>query len=262
MTPPSGFGRNRLIQNTSARSRCVLLLLCLVLLSSASAVAQAPQTPVTPATIPPAPAPANTSGEEHKRIFGVLPNFNSVTIQNTAPLTPGHKLKLAFRTAVDPFAFFIAGVSSGISQAQNSYAGYGQGPAGYGKRFGAAYADNFDGTMIGNGLLPIVFHQDPRYFRKGTGTFWNRFSYAIASTVRSKSDSGHWMPNYSNILGNIAAGGISNAYYPEGDRGAGLTFQRAFTVTGQGALGAILVEFWPDIAGRIAHKKKTNVTVP
>lgn len=199
--------------------------------------------------------------EEHKRIFGVLPNFNSVTIQNPAPLTPGHKLALATRTAIDPFTFVIAGFTSAIGQAQDSFPAYGQGAAGYGKRFGAAYADSFDGTIIGNGLLPIVFHQDPRYFRKGTGSFWSRTMYSVATAVRARSDSGHWMPNYSNLLGNVAAGGISNIYYPESDRGAGLTFQRAAVVTAQGVIGSVLVEFWPDIIKR--HKRRqTNVTVP
>jgi hypothetical protein len=244
------------------RLRTGLWLLLSVGPSLAPVAAQQPNKPVTPETIPPAAAPADNNQEEHKRIFGVLPNFNSVSNQATGPITPGHKMRLAFRTAVDPFSFFVAGVSAGLGQAQNSYAPYGQGAEGYGKRFGAAYVDSFDGTMIGNGLLPIVFRQDPRYFRKGTGTFWNRFAYALLSTVRSRSDSGHWMPNYANILGNVAAGGIANAYYPDSDRGAGLTFQRAATVTGQGALGTVVVEFWPDIASHLHRKKKTPPSVP
>lgn len=198
--------------------------------------------------------------DEHKRILGILPNFNSTTVQNAPRLSPGHKMKLATRTALDPFTFGIAGISAGISQAENSYAGYGQGGAGYAKRFGAAYADSFNGTIIGNGLLPIVFHQDPRYFRKGSGGFWARTLHATLSTVRAKSDSGKWMPNYSNLLGNLAAGGISNLYYPGADRGVGLTFERGFTVTAQGTLGAFLVEFWPDVVAHHRHKKNRTHT--
>ena len=52
-------------------------------------------------------------------------------------------------------------------------------------------------------------------------------------------------PNYSNILGNLAAGGLANLYYPASDRGAALTFERALTVTAEGAIGSIFVEFWP-----------------
>ena len=47
--------------------------------------------------------------------------------------------------------------------------------------------------------------------------------YAIANAVICKGDNGRWQPNYSNILGKLAAGGLSNLYYPlatETGRGA------------------------------------------
>src|ERR1700757_1474186 len=74
-----------------------------------------------------------------------------------------------------------------------------------------------------------------------------------AIVVCSLHDGGTWGPNYANVAGSIVAGGISNLYYPAPDRGTGLTFQRAFTVTAQGALGAIGVEFWPDVSRRLFH---------
>ena len=186
--------------------------------------------------------------QEHQRILGFLPNFNSTSVTSAAALSPQQKISLAFKTATDPITFVVAVVDGGIGQAQNSFDGYGQGAQGFGKRVGAAYLDSFDGTMIGNAFLPILFRQDPRYFRKGTGSFRSRLLYSISTTVRAKSDSGHWQPNYSNLLGNIAAGGIANVYYPASDRGIGLTFQRALTVSAEGSIGALLVEFWPDIS--------------
>jgi hypothetical protein len=194
--------------------------------------------------------------EKHQRILGVIPNFNTSYIQNAAPLTPGQKFRLAFRSAVDPFAFVAAGLVAGVEQWNNTFPEYGQGGQGYAKRFGAAYADAFNGTILGNAVFPSLLHQDPRYFRKGSGAITHRLAYAIASTVRTRNDSGKWAPNYSNILGNIAAGGIANAYYPSADRGVALTFQRAFTVTGEGALGSIFVEFWPDISKKLFGKHK------
>jgi hypothetical protein len=70
----------------------------------------------------------------------------------------------------------------------------------------------------------------------------------VFSTFRCKSDSGHWQPNYSNVLGNFAAGGISNLYYPAGERGLVATYQRAIVVSAGGAIGAVISEFWPDIS--------------
>ncbi|MGC2137890.1 MAG: carboxypeptidase regulatory-like domain-containing protein, partial [Candidatus Sulfotelmatobacter sp.] len=69
----------------------------------------------------------------------------------------------------------------------------------------------------------------------------SRFLYAIANSVICKGDNGRWQVNYSNILGNIAAGGISNLYYPAQNRGAALTFENAAIGIGATA-GANLVE--------------------
>jgi len=198
--------------------------------------------------------------EEHQRIMGVVPNFNTVN-GTAAPLSPGQKFRLAFRSTVDPFQFVAAALDAGLSEAQDDYKGYGWGPAGYGKRFGAAYGDAFNGTIIGNAVLPVLFHQDARYYRMGTGKFSKRFWYALSTTVRCKGDNGKWQWNYSNVLGNFIAGGISNFYYDQQDRGVGLAVERGLTNNAEGALGSLFVEFWPDISARL-HKHKNAPTAP
>lgn len=198
-----------------------------------------------------AKASAQLQQQEHQRILGVMPNFNTSNIQNAEPLSPGQKFQLAAKSALDPFTFVTAALDAGLGQLQNTFPAYHQGAEGYARRFGASYADTFDGTMIGNAVFPVLLKQDPRYFRKGTGSFKSRLFYAIGTTVRCKNDDGSWAPNYSNVLGNIAAGGISNLYYPPANRGVGLTFERAFTVTAEGAIGAVFVEFWPDVSRKL-----------
>jgi hypothetical protein len=202
--------------------------------------------------------------QEKQRIAGVVPNFNVSYNQDAAPLSKKQKLHIAFRTAIDPVSFGIAGFDAALSQAENDFPGYGQGMQGYGKRFGAAYVDNFDGTLLGNAIFPILLKQDPRYFRRGEGSFSSRLFYSLSTTVWSKSDNGKWGPNYSNVLGNLAAGGISNLYYPASDRGAGLTFERGLTVTAYGAFGGVFNEFWPDIAKKIFKERlaKLQPNVP
>jgi hypothetical protein len=194
---------------------------------------------------------AELQQQKRQRILGVFPNFNTSYKPDAAPMTPRQKFGLALRSAVDPITFVVAAADAAGSQMSDRFPAYGQGMQGYAKRFGASYTDSFNGTMLSGAVFPSVFHQDPRYFRKGTGPFLPRLLYAISTTVRAKNDNGKWMPNYSNILGNLAAGGISNLYYPSADRGAGLTVQRAFVVTAEGALGSIFVEFWPDISSRL-----------
>jgi hypothetical protein len=197
--------------------------------------------------------------QEKQRIAGVVPNFNVSYNEDAAPLSPKQKLQLAFHSATDPVSFGVAAFDAGFSQAEGDFPGYGEGAQGYAKRFGASYADNFDGTMLGNAIFPILLKQDPRYFRRGKGRFTTRFLYSISTTVWCRNDNGSHGPNYSNILGNLAAGGISNLYYPASDRGAGLTFERGFTVTAYGAAGGIFNEFWPDIAKKIFKDKMTKL---
>jgi hypothetical protein len=193
--------------------------------------------------------------QKKQRILGIFPNFNTSYVENPAPLTSRQKFSLAFRTAVDPVTFAVAGLDAGISQARNEFEGYGQGAQGYGKRLGASYADQADGLFWGNAVLPSLLHEDPRYFRKGTGSFKSRLWYSLLTTVKTKNDDGTYGPNYANLFGNLIAGGVSNVYYPPSDRGLGLTFERAAVVTLYGTMGAVFNEFWPDIKRRVFHKQ-------
>jgi hypothetical protein len=193
--------------------------------------------------------------EESQRMLGVIPNFNSVMSGHAEPLSPGQKFHLFFKGSVDPFQFVAAGIDSAIEQGENSYPEYKQGFKGYAKRYGASYADGFDGNFWGNAVLPSLFHQDPRYFRLGTGTFMHRLLYSVETTVRTKGDNGKWQPNYSNVLGNLIGGSISNVYYPASDRGVGLTLERGFTVSAEGAIGSLAVEFYPDVVRHYQQRK-------
>jgi hypothetical protein len=197
--------------------------------------------------------------QEHQRIGGILPSFNVTYLSNAASMSAGQKIGLAFRSSVDPYAFGLAFVVAGISEARDDDTGFGWGPEGYFKRTGAAYLDAFDGAMIGNGFLPALLHQDPRYFRLGHGTFRHRFLYALATSVICKHDNtGKWEPNYSNVGGNIIAGAISNLYYPSQNSGWTQTIDNGLIVTGEGTFGGVLQEFWPDISRKLFHKDPTH----
>lgn len=181
--------------------------------------------------------------EEQQRVLGFVPNFYVSYIPNAAPLTPKQKFNLAWKTTVDPVSFGLNAVSAGIEQATDEFSGYGQGAEGYGKRYGASYADFVVGTFIGGAILPSVLKQDPRYFYKGSGSKSSRIMYALANAVICKGDNGKWQPNYSSVLGSIAAGGVSNLYYPAGERGASLIFENTLIGIGTTAGANLLQEF-------------------
>ena len=181
--------------------------------------------------------------EEQQRVLGMIPNFYVSYIPNAAPLNAKQKFQLATRTLIDPVTFVVVGGTAGVQQAQDHFREYGQGAEGYAKRFGAGYADTVTGTLIGGAILPSLLKQDPRYFYKGAGSTTSRARYAVANAVICKGDNGRWQPNYSFILGSLAAGGISNLYYPQADRGIGLTFENLGVGIAQAAFTNLLQEF-------------------
>jgi Carboxypeptidase regulatory-like domain len=182
--------------------------------------------------------------QEQQRLVGVIPNFYASYVPDAAPMNTKQKFGLAWKAAIDPTSFVIAGIIAGGQQANNSFPGYGQGAAGYGRRFGAAYGDFFIGTYISNAILPSILKQDPRYFYKGKGTVKSRILYALEMSVITKGDNRHWQPNYSGILGSLASGAISNLYYPEGSQhGFETTLNNTLIGIGTSAGVNILQEF-------------------
>lgn len=188
-------------------------------------------------------AEAEIKDEEKQRVLGVVPNFYVTYNPTAVPLGRKQKFELAWKSTVDPVSFGVTAGVAGIEQATNAFGGYGQGAQGYAKRYGAAYADFVTDTFIGSAILPSLLKQDPRYFYKGSGSVRSRILYAIANSVICKGDNGRWQANYSAIAGGLAAGGISNLYYPAADRGAALTFENAVIGIGSTAATNLLQEF-------------------
>ncbi len=186
--------------------------------------------------------------------MGVMATFNTTTNKDALPLSPGQKFQLFLKSSTDPWPFLLAGVVSGIGQANDSYPQWGQGVQGYAKRYGAAYSDAFIGNFFGNAVLPSLLHEDPRYFQMGKGNPAKRVLWAASSTFWCRRDNGKWGPNYANVGGNLIGSAIARAYYPASERTVGETISDGITVSVEGIVGAEVIEFWPDIARHMKRK--------
>lgn len=178
-----------------------------------------------------------------QRIFGVLPNFYSTYDWNAPPMQAKQKFKLSLRSTFDPTAFFVIAGVAGAEQYKNVYPDFGGGIEGYGKRYGATFANHVSDQFFSHALYPSIFHQDPRYFYKGKGSISSRALYAVSAAVIARGDNGRWMPNYSSILGKMTSGAISNLYYPASERGPGLVFFNSFVELGSDAAENLIKEF-------------------
>lgn len=191
--------------------------------------------------------------EEHQRLLGVLPNFFVSYNWNAPPLTTRQKFTLATRNAFDPGNLALVAAAAGVQQAADAFPGYCQGAAGYGKRYGADLANLVVGTYVGGAILPSLFHQDPRYFYKGTGTIRSRFLYAVSTAVISRGDNGKRQPAFASVLGDFSAGAISNLYYAPSDRqGAQLTVENGLLDVAGDAMNNVFQEF---VLKKITHKE-------
>jgi hypothetical protein len=192
--------------------------------------------------------------QERQRVAGVMATFNTTRNWDAVPLSSGQKYRLFFKSATDPWPFFLTGVVAGIGQAEDSYSEWGQGMQGYAKRYGAAYSDYFIGNFFGNAVLPSILHEDPRFFQKGTGRAATRALWAAASTVWCRRDNGSWGPNYANVAGNLIGAAIARVYYPASERTVSDTVNDGLTISLEGIVGAEVIEFWPDIARHYKRK--------
>ena len=180
--------------------------------------------------------------QEQQRVLGVIPNFFVTYEKNAAPLTPKLKFQLALKALTDPVTIVGFGLNAGIYQATD-YPSYGQGAAAYGQRLGATFAGGYTKILLGDAVFPSLLHQDPRYHYQGTGTTKSRLLHAMSTPFITRGDDGRREVNYSNILGDLAAGGIANAYYPSQDRGIGLVVRSTLVGVGGRMAFGIVQEF-------------------
>jgi hypothetical protein len=230
--------------------------------TQSSPTPQAPSSTPPPGQQPPAsdkdkkPEANRPVGVSKDRLFYALPNF--LTLENSGsvpPLTTKEKFKVVTKGSFDYVQIPWYGFLAGISQAEDSEEGFGQGAAGYGKRFGAYFADGTIENYLTGAILPSLLRQDPRYFQLGKGTFLHRTGYSISRIFVTRTDSGGQQFNYSEVVGSALASGISTySYHPRADRTLPNALSVWGTQVGYDTITLVVKEFWPDIRRKLNKK--------
>jgi hypothetical protein len=223
---------------------------------SVSVFGQTSQAPEPPPN--PAPKSANEleieKREQSQRMLGVIPNFGTTSRHDAPPLSSRAKFRLFYKSAFDPVELSVVGLQAGFSQAEDEFPEYGQGAAGFGKRFGSTLADEVSSNFFSNYFYSTLLKEDPRYFRLGRGSIKRRLGYALLQEVDCRTDKSGRSFAWENVLGAFTAGGLSNVYYPQAERGFGLTMSRSAIAIGYGSLGGVLDEFYPDVSHWLFHR--------
>jgi hypothetical protein len=182
-----------------------------------------------------------------KRVLGVLPNYRTVDASNvTGPLTVNQKFSIASKDSFDYPLGLVTAALAGIGQWSKQNPSFGQEMGGFSKRYVTTFADQAGANILTEAVFPALLHQDPRYYRRGTGTTWSRTGYALSRLFVTPTDSGKLQFNYSEWMGNSTATALSNFYYP-GGRTVGANLDKLAVQMGLDGLDLVLKEFWPDI---------------
>lgn len=197
------------------------------------------------------------------RIFGVVPNFKTVNTpeQQIDPISSVEKFELVLHY-FDPFTFVANGLQAGMEQLSNGKKEYGQGAMGYAKRYGADFADGFTNELFVTGVFPSILHEDPRYFRLGQGGGTHRTLYALSRILVARTDKGTERFNYSEFVGNLVSGSISQAYYPQSERGIASIMTRMGVQMGFDAIFNVVTEFYPDLKRKLHLRRHDDAAAP
>jgi hypothetical protein len=204
------------------------------------------------------PAQNASTKPEAKRIFLIIPNFRtSPMLTPYKPLPVREKFRIATLDSFDRGTVALGVLFAAEAQLTDSNPSFGQGVRGYAHYFGTAYADYVIGDYMTEAVFPVILHQDPRYFRRGTGSGWSRFGYAVGQIFLTHNDSGRVQFNFSEIAGNSTAVAISMAYYPE-NRDVKDGVSKLASQLGVDMASNVLKEFWPDLERKFSRKHKNS----
>ena len=221
----------------------LLLFLCVSL--------AAQQTATSTSSLPDKPEP-----QKKRHILGIFPTMDVVDASGEVrPLSSREKFKIWTDNTFDRWTLISAGIDAGINQATDTPNGWEQGGEGFAKRYGAAVGDKVASDFLKTFALPVIFKQDPRYFRKGTGSTGGRAGYAMSRIFVARSDSGKKMFNISEVLGSMMSAALVNAWYPDQDRKMEDTLYRGGARLGVSMGLNIFKEFVPEITRKMGMRK-------
>ncbi len=215
----------------------------------------AAQQETKPKDLPEAPAPKQENApQKHENALhstiGILQRrsiFFPDIAASPGPLRPVQKFELFAGQSVAPSRLMSSAFGAAIGQAKNSLPGYGQGMAGYGKRFGSSLATEASDHFFGSFLLASMLRDDPRYFVTMHGGVGHRIGYSLSRLVITRTDRGTRAANWPGLLGPLFAETLANSYLPMKEQTGGRTLQRYGIRIGFIEAGNLAKEYWPTI---------------
>lgn len=204
----------------------------------------------------PASQASDTSVQQTSRILGIIPNFRAVsTTEHLPPQTVRVKFVTATQDSLDYSALFIPTVLAGVNLARKATPEFGTGASGFGQYWWHGALDQTSENYMVEFVVPVLAHQDTRYYTLGHGGFFKRTGYALSRAAVTRTDAGNETFNVSEVGGAAMSAALSNAYYPARERTVGNTMSQWGLDVGIDAGTFWFKEFWPDINKKLFRGK-------
>jgi hypothetical protein len=155
---------------------------------------------------------------------------------------------LGLRDSVSLFSAVGWVATAGYEQAVNGSPNYGTDRGAFGQRLGAAAIRDSTEEVFGDSVMSPIMHEDPRYYRMGSShRFIVRLIYAGTRPIVTRTDGGRTSPNFALLAGTLAGAALTNAYYPQLNRGPTQTMETFGGSLGGSAVGYVVSEFYADV---------------
>jgi len=259
--PPSIETASSLNDSSSASEVMAASGNCIDAGSDAGCDAQAAQR-----SLPNAPVPQNQADDQPapqtKRILGIIPNFRAISTDvKLPPQSVKDKFMDATQDSFDYSSIVLPGLLAAYSMGTDATPEFRQGAAGYARYFWHAAVDQTSENYMVEFVVPVITHEDTRYYTLGRGGFLKRTGYALTRSVITRSDSGKEEFNISEVVGSGAASGLSSLYYPTRERSIANTGKEWGLDVGIDAASFVVREFWPDINHKLFHGAKPSAVI-
>jgi hypothetical protein len=176
--------------------------------------------------------------------------------EHAPPLTATDKLLYAGHEQTRWAVLMPGLISAGYGHLVDTDPHTGSDLGGFGDRFGLTVVRQATDRLSGDGIFPVLFHQDPRFYRIGHGPLVHRGLLAVKQTYVRLNDDREERPSYSGLLGHALGSFLAMTYYPHESATAAIA-ARGFGTAVAGDMGSkLLLEFGPDAIRLALYRKR------
>ena len=156
--------------------------------------------------------------------------------------------------AFRPSKLLTNAIGAATAQWRNDPKEWGQGGAGFGRRYGSRLGVSVATDSIAYGI-GLAHHEDPRYVVLRKGRNWDRFKFAMVHAYLVRYDNGKEGIAYGRLAGALGSAYVASTWYPDRLSDQKHTAEYAIENLASYLVRSLVHEYRPEI-NRFFHLKR------